>query len=307
VRDGDDTQKKKWFSRKKKPSLSPSTVSRPPSTASFGSSKRKPSSLGKSLDDDLPARESIGTPPLQDTNLPSTPDGQSRSTTPDIPVHAGFDLKAIKDMIGESEKNPEELQVPRPSRIHSSPVISQLDSAPPVSESSVTRAVPAREPTELPVTPRGNLSATFATSLSLHSGPDEGDDNQGTLAAANYFGSRDDLAYASSTLNVSTVPQISLGGNEGSMWSPPSLEKRAEFVNPFATNTVSFSNPNGTIRGSSFSHDLQHTYSPESGSSPSLSFGGVDGTITLQDMGQDPWKITAGDSKKTPNYLSNPW
>jgi hypothetical protein len=307
VRDGDDTQKKKWFSRKKKPSLSPSTVSRPPSTASFGSSKRKPSSLGKSLDDDLPARESIGTPPLQDTNLPSTPDGQSRSTTPDIPVHAGFDLKAIKDMIGESEKNPEELQVPRPSRIHSSPVISQLDSAPPVSESSVTRAVSAREPTELPVTPRGNLNATFATSLSLHSGPDEGDDNQGTLAAANYFGSRDDLAYASSTLNVSTVPQISLGGNEGSMWSPPSLEKRAEFVNPFATNTVSFGNPNGMIRGSSFSHDLQHTYSPESGSSPSLSFGGVDGTITLQDMGQDPWKITAGDSKKAPNYLSNPW
>jgi len=288
VRDGDDTQKKKWFSRKKKPSLSPSLVSRPPSTASFGSSKRKPSSLGKSPDDDLPARVSTGTPPLQDINLPSTPDGQSlRSTTPDIPVHAGFDLKAIKDMIGESEKNPEELQVPRPSRIHSSPVISELDSAPPASASSVTRAVSARKLTESSVAPHGDSSAMFATFPSPHSG-------------------RDDLAYASSTLNVSTVPQISLGRNEGSIWSP-SLEKRAELVNPFATNTVSFGNPNGSMRGSSFSHDLQHTYSPESDSSPSLSFGGVDGTITLQNMGQDPWKITAGDSKKTPNYLSNPW
>lgn len=212
-------------------------------------------------------------------------------------------------MIGESEQNPEELQVPRPTRIHSSPVILQIDSAPPASASSVTRAVSAKKLTESPVAPHGDLSATFATSLSLHSGPlpDEGDDNQGIFAAANDFGSRDDLAYASSTLNVPTIPQISPGGNEGSIWSPPSLEKRAEFVNPFAINTMSFGNPNGSMRGSSFSHDLQHTYSPESGSSPSLSFGGVDGTITLQDMGQDPWKINTGESKKTPNYLSNPW
>jgi hypothetical protein len=27
----------------------------------------------------------------------------------------------------------------------------------------------------------------------------------------------------------------------------------------------------------------------------------------LQSMGRDPWSIPAGDPKKTPNYLANPW
>jgi hypothetical protein len=27
----------------------------------------------------------------------------------------------------------------------------------------------------------------------------------------------------------------------------------------------------------------------------------------LQGMGRDPWSIPAGDPKKTPNYLANPW
>jgi hypothetical protein len=35
VREGDHTQKKRWFSRKKTPSTSRTPVSRPPSTASF--------------------------------------------------------------------------------------------------------------------------------------------------------------------------------------------------------------------------------------------------------------------------------
>ena len=306
MKDGDDLQKKKWFSRKKKPSLSPNTVSRPPSTASFGSSRRKPSSLA-STDDGLPARESIETPPPQDTNVPpiQTSDGQPlRAPTPDIPVHAGFDLKAIKDMIGESEKNPEELQVPQNSRVQSSPAMSQSDSAPP---DLATRAVSARKPIESPVAPHADMSATFATSLSLHSGPDVSDSSQGVLPGANDLGSRDDLASASSaTPHATTIPQISFGANEGSIWSPPSVEKRsAAFVNPFATNGVSLGNTSGSIRSSSFSDDLHNSYSPESGSSASLSFGGADGTITLQDM--DLWKIPVGDSKKTPSYLSNPW
>lgn len=305
MRDGDDTQKKKWFSRKKKPTLSPTTVSRPPSTASFGSTRRKFSSLRKSLDDDLPARESTGTPPRQDTNPHSTDSSDGQSSTADIPVHAGFDLKAIKDMIGESEENPEELQVPQFSRIDTPPVLSQSNSTPPNSDN---RTVSARTPTEspMPVAPHADWSATFATSLSLHNGPDVGDDSQGMLPVANDLGSQDDPIYASSAApHTSTIPQISFGGNEGSIWSPPSLEKRSPaFVNTFTTNPVSFGDRSGSIRSSSISHD---TYSPETSSSASLSFGGADGTITLQDMGQGPWNIPAGDSKKTPSYLSNPW
>jgi len=307
VRDGDDTQKKRWFSRKKKPSPSPTVVSRPPSM-SFGSSTRKSSSLKKSLDDgDLPARESTGTPPLPVTNPASlqVADGQSRSSAADVPVHAGFDLKAIKEMIEESGENPEELQVPPSSRIHSPPVVSRSDSASP---DSVNRIVSARIPTASPVAPHADLSATFATSLSLHSGSDVDDDSQGMPPVATDIGSKEDLAYTSSaTAHTSTIPQTFFSGNEGLIWSPPPLEKRSPaFVDPFATNSVLLDNPNGSIRDSSFSHV---PYSPEMNSSALLSFGGVDGTITSQDLGQDPWNIPAGGAKKTktPNYLSNPW
>ncbi|KAG1742698.1 uncharacterized protein EDB91DRAFT_1081331 [Suillus paluster] len=305
VREGDDTQKKKWFSRKKKPSVSPTPVSRPPSTASFASSRRKPSSLGKSTDDDLPIRESTGTPPPQYTNPHSiqTSDGQSSSSSTDIPVHAGFDLKAIEDMIRQSEKTPEELQ---PSRIHSSPVASQSESAPPAYTRSITHVA---NPIELSVTDidtNTELSATLATSLSLHNVPDVGDDvdnGQDMPPLANGLGSADDLIYPSSATSPPTsIPQISFGGSETSIWSPPLLEKRTSpFGNPFVANAVSFG------KSSSSTNDLHSTFSPASDPSASLSFGGTDGTITSQGMGRDPWSIPVGDPKKSPNYLANPW
>ncbi|KAG0697731.1 hypothetical protein DFH29DRAFT_944782 [Suillus ampliporus] len=305
VREGDDIQKKKWFSRKKKPSVLPAPVSRPPSTASFASSRRKPSSLGKQTDDDLPIRESTRSPPPQDTNPHSiqTSDDQSPSSSADIPVHAGFDLKAIKEMIRESERTPEEMQAPQPSRIYSSSVVSQSGSAPPAYTRSVTHVA---NPTELSVADINSDADLSATSLSLHSVPDisdDVDDGQDMPPLANGLGSADDLTYPSSATSPPTsVPQISFGGSEASIWSPPPLEKRTSpFGNPFATNAVSFGN------SSRSTNDLHSTFSPASSASASLSFGGTDGAITLQGTGRDPWSIPVGEPKKTPNYLANPW
>ncbi|KAG2066994.1 DUF726-domain-containing protein [Suillus decipiens] len=290
VREGDHTQKKKWFSRKKRPSTSSTPVSRPPSTSSFASSRRKPSSLGKPPDDDdEPPRESTGTPPSQNTNPRSTQPsgGRSPSSSTDIPVHAGFDLKAIKDMIGQSEKTPEEMQIPQPS-LYSSLVVSQSESAPPAYTITPTHHV-------------ANPSLYVAdvhsstTSLSLHHVPDSGDDEQGMPPVADGLGLPDHLSYPSSATPPTFIPQISFGRNETSIWPPPE-NKNSLFGNPFAGSAVSFENSN----------DLHRT-SAVAGPSASLSFGGTDGTITFQGMGQDPWSIPVGDPKKTPNYLTNPW
>ncbi|KAG2140167.1 hypothetical protein DEU56DRAFT_799059 [Suillus clintonianus] len=308
VKEGDNTQKKKWFSRKKKSSVSPAPVSRPPSTASFASSRRKPSFLGKVTDDDdEPPRESTESSPPQSTN-PQPSDGQSPSSSTDITVHAGFDLKAIKDMIGESEKNPEEMQVPlnQPSRNHASPVVSQSELAPPAYTSAPTHVANPSGLSVADFNSNAGLSATFATSLSLHHVPDTGDDvdgDQGMPPVANDIGSSDYLSYPSSaTSPYTSIPQISFGGSEESKWAPSLQESRTSpFGNPFAASTVSFEN------SSRSTNDLHSAFSPASGPSASLSFGGTDGTITLQGRGRDPWSIPVGDPKKPPNYLANPW
>jgi len=306
VREGDHTQKKRWFSRKKTPSTSRTPVSRPPSTASFASSRRKPSSLGKpNDDDDEPPRESTGTPPPQNTNpyLTQPSGGRSPSSSTDIPVHAGFDLKAIKDMIGQSEKTPEEMQVPQPSQIHSSLSVSRSESAPPAYTLAPTHDANNTGLYVTDVHSSAGLSATFATSLSLHHVPgssDDGDDDQGMPSIADGLGSPDHLNYPSSASSLHTpIPQIS---SETSIWSPPIPENRlSPFGNPFAGGAVSFEN------SSRSTNDLHRT-SPVAGpSAASLSFGGTDGTITLHGMGRDPWSIPVGDPKKTPNYLANPW
>ncbi|KAG2116328.1 hypothetical protein BD769DRAFT_1486018 [Suillus cothurnatus] len=176
-------------------------------------------------------------------------------------------------------KTPEEMQVPQPSQIHSSlSVMTDVHSS-------------------------AGLSATFATSLSLHHVPgssDDGDDDQGMPSIADGLGSPDHLNYPSSASSLHTpIPQIS---SETSIWSPPIPENRlSPFGNPFAGGAVSFEN------SSRSTNDLHRT-SPVAGpSAASLSFGGTDGTITLHGMGRDPWSIPVGDPKKTPNYLANPW
>ncbi|KAG2364790.1 hypothetical protein BDR07DRAFT_1278818 [Suillus spraguei] len=295
VREGDHTQKKKWFSRKKRPSTSPAPVSRPPSTTSFASSRRKPSSLGKPPDDDdEPPRESTGTPPPHNTNPHSTQPsgGRSPSSSTDVPVRAGFDLKAIKDMIGQSEKTPEEMQIPQPSQIYSSLVVSQSESAPPAYTITPTHHV--ANPS-LYVADVHSSAGLRASSLSLHHVPDSGDDEQGIPPVSDGLGLPDHPSYPSSATPPTSIPQISLGKNERSIWPPPE-NRNSLFGNPFAGSPVLFENSN----------DL-HGTSAAAGPSASLSFGGTDGTITLQGMGQDPWGIPVGDPKKTPNYLTNPW
>ncbi|KAH7926855.1 DUF726-domain-containing protein [Leucogyrophana mollusca] len=314
-----ESEKKGWFSRKKKKSSLPSSsTSRPPSTNSFGSSRRKgASSTGKVSDDDLPPRtDTTEFPAPRDADTLSTEPPAYEPPIPDIPTHAGFDLHAIKEMIGKAETNPEELQVPQPNHFQSPPV-------PPPSSRSTPPLLPTtrRQSGETdasvagPSTPR-DFSASFSRSVSLQdvhpvaSGEVSPSAEEEPLSVMEGPGFSNAPPYSFSTTPRPPSPQLSFGGSDGSIWSPGPVRKSpgAAFGNPFgmSTDTLAFGKTRrGSITPTSHPHDPFVSYSSASASSASLSFGGADGTITFQGMEQDPWSAPI-DSKK-PSYHSNPW
>lgn len=135
VREGEeDTKKRGWFSRRKKKSATPAArVSRPPSTTSLSFEKKPRSSQSSVVDDQLPPREATSSPIPSVASRPATPGLEPSPATPlpaaapedgdvsaaVLPVHAGFNFEAMKEIIGKAEANPAELQVPAPSRFSS--------------------------------------------------------------------------------------------------------------------------------------------------------------------------------------------
>jgi len=111
VREDEDTKKKGWFSRKSKSKTSSKTVTRPPGATSRHSTGSSKSSIES---DDLPERLGSKSPPS--TPGPAGPEDSQSS----IPIHAGFDLKAIQEVI-QSEAGDlgaaSNLRTPQPQRL----------------------------------------------------------------------------------------------------------------------------------------------------------------------------------------------
>ncbi|KIK94425.1 hypothetical protein PAXRUDRAFT_142885 [Paxillus rubicundulus Ve08.2h10] len=324
-----ELQKKGWFSKRKKKGPQPASLaSRPPSAASFGSSRRRPLNLSsKSHHDDLPPRmdTTIPSPPPVDAK-PTLAERDSLDSTPDVPVHAGFDLAAIKEMIGEVERHPEQLVVqPNPDQGASAllPTPRSISIAPPPSISRAgtipEKPVPYDEDTD--TVHRGSpssLSGTFATSVSLQEKDPymkpamSREDDQEMVSPKNGLSFSNTLSY-SSTTSPPDQPQISFGGSGGSIWSssiPVENVFTTAFGNPFATSTGTdlFSFRNGV--GSPPIPQSRHPFTtyPTSPASPSLSFGSSDGTITLQGVESDPWGAPSEPQKTTSSaFSSNPW
>ncbi|EGO05386.1 hypothetical protein SERLA73DRAFT_101203 [Serpula lacrymans var. lacrymans S7.3] len=333
-------QKKSWFSRKKKKVSLPSTsISRPPSSTPTSHSRHKAMSSEKITDDDLPPREHARTPVSPNAEGATVPEpNQPRSTSPDIPAHAGFDFSAIKNIIGQAEHHPDELRVPpQPNRIHTPQTLpgrsesAPLHAQPEDSSRSATPVVglstdlPSDEPADL--TSASTLSTGFARSLSLrdvnsgYSGPMTSYQHQGAeLTTKDNISDTSPLtpSYPTSytTPQSSLTPELSFGRSDGSIWSAsPSRQEpnNTAFGNPFAssTDTLSFgSTKNGSITtfGNYMSSAPQSSFALPYSAAPSnsLSFGGADGSITLSGAEQDPWS-TPVESKKTSSYHSNPW
>lgn len=357
VREGEeDTKKRGWFSRKKKTSTAPAArVSRPPSASTFSFHKKQRSSLSNAADDDLPPREAASSPVPSATPNPQTEVPLATPTTSEavpaephvddgdlsnaaIPAHAGFNFMAIKEVIGKAETNPAELQLP-PSvssishRLH--PPTYRSESVPLPSPGSpdatpTTRAsfdVRREEPIAGPSSYSSGHSLSRTRSLSqLH-------DEDGAGSSSSYDAG---IPPPSSGTPLFSRPSAApFGANQGSIWPGTDHEITPTFNafgdyrapssrDPLASReTLSFgagsvpsldSSSFGSF-GSNTTARSPFTVPPEA----SLSFGGVDGSITFSpsplSMERDPWGVgtrafSAGGGGKKPASSPldlNPW
>lgn len=137
VREGEEYPKKKsWFSRAKSSGHTPSTsTSRPPSASSYRTHKRGAQAAPSATtieDEDLPPRTT--TPTLQSgAQTPTSPGVDS-----ELPAHAGFDLAAMKAVIGDKERNTLEGAVVPPTILNNA--ASQFSPPPPHTDVSALRS-----------------------------------------------------------------------------------------------------------------------------------------------------------------------
>ncbi|KAI6031119.1 hypothetical protein PISMIDRAFT_671726 [Pisolithus microcarpus 441] len=308
-----DSQKKGWFSRKKKQAPAKSSrVSRPPFTSAAG--PRTKSSLSKPSEDELPPRTDVTDSPAYQPATDATataPDRESIDSTPEIPSHAGFDLGAIRRAIGESQHHPEELHIPQPgpSKVQAKftplavrwPAISAPHSPLPLPEDlTLARdsSVSNRSQSVL-----GSLDTRFASTLSLRDGSAGDDDKAGVLENDN---DDDDVARSTSTSNpprgspgisYSAAEEESIWPSNGPVANSTGITTLA-FENPFGTSTDVLSR-GASSTGQSGTHGIRDP-------SASLSFGSLDGRITLHGgVEQDPWNTP--ETNKSLSYFSNPW
>ncbi|CDO73397.1 hypothetical protein BN946_scf185013.g31 [Trametes cinnabarina] len=315
IREGEETKKRSWFGRRKKKSSTASQpVSRPPSTATFGHS-RKSGSQSSQADDELPPREGPTTPQSQPAaQSPSSPptahdDGDVASA--EIPAHAGFDFAAIKEVLGNADKA-EELRVPAPSRFpppsFHPPTLRTESAPPPVPDSPPAGTRKARPSLDLPPVA---FDHERNRSLSLN---DVSDDLEADMTSFGHNAS-------------SRAPVLSFGGSDGSIWQAQQPDPTATFgafgahQMPSAFSSLRsadvLSNPflgglNG-LRSDGLPAIPDDSFAAPAGI-PSLSFGGVDGSISFGSSSPSSrpsaWDIGTpyGSSKKSSSTLDlNPW
>ncbi|KAM5539970.1 hypothetical protein V8D89_006473 [Ganoderma adspersum] len=342
VKEGEEKEKKGWFGRKKKTSSMSQSVSRPPSSATFGTPKTR-TSQDATDDDDLPPRESAATPTLPSavSQVLTPPKSPSTSTPHEgdlgssaIPVHAGFDFAAIQHVLAKSESNPEEIRAPQATRLPPpsiAPPTQRTGSAPPpilepprsplTPKPRVSHDLPPTahedEAVAGPSNPRTGLSPMMPRSLSLNN-----------VSAAEEA----DLPSFDTPTSSARQPTLTFAGNDGSFWPPndpdpmptsygalrgyqmPSnlsaMPSTDVLSNPFA------SAESGGLRSDGLPAPPNNPFA--SAASPGLSFGGMDGSITFSpsattpSLSRDPWAIGnpyhGGKKQPTSSTLDlNPW
>ncbi|KAG7451899.1 DUF726-domain-containing protein [Guyanagaster necrorhizus] len=297
VREEDTSKKKGWFSRKSKTSKL-QHVSRPPGGPS--SYSRKPSGPASmpagSVDNDLPPRIDSSTPVA---SPPSTPQRDTASPGPDIPIHAGFDFAAIKEMI-ESSEHPEQAvssapiaapPIPPPTnRTESMPQAKRWPSLTPGPSTSRSPSPPQKD----------EMSSVFSRSMSFNDANDSDVEDEPSRSP------HASLPFSPPSYSQSPPPS-SFGVNDS--WSgPPSRTTTLSSFNNYSYTLPTYSTSAASLSQNPFASSLATP--PDAGA---LSFGDVDGSITTAspaDVG-DPWSIPThvGRRKNTggTDYSSNPW
>lgn len=275
VKEDDEPEKKRWFSRTKKSSI-PSNVSRPPFASPSPLSRTPRASEDSTVNDDLPPRTKVDTP----EQAP-----EAANSTPNLPLRAGFDFDAIKSVLGKAELNSAELQMPQPNRFpppHIPPPTQRSESTP----RPVSPPYPPRSSLDSPymdaltVTPGSHtdLTSAFSNSVSLEdTQPDEEPSSHPSALTPRPLPSLPDLSFA--------------GSNGGTPWSADTSQGE---ILTASSATEPLARPFGYHVHGHFS-----TFS-----SPAISFGGTDGSIT-----SDPWNTPAHlvSDKRRAGFNANPW
>ncbi|KAH8981454.1 hypothetical protein EDB86DRAFT_431573 [Lactarius hatsudake] len=224
VREGEEVQKKGWFS-KSKPSSPLPTASRPPSAASVGQTLKSKHHAGDDVG--LPPREGKTTPTA--TLSPPTPrtDKQQADATGDLaelPAHAGFDLAAMRAVVdgieqGKASRHASQLEIPPPPL---PPVMSAERPSPPATKSQgLTPTIEQLSPTHDPTT-------TAVSELTS----DEPRSFRGIHDALPLSESEEDATppLGSPSLSLSRPTgdlALSSAGYDGVSWTPVSADKEA--------------------------------------------------------------------------------
>lgn len=306
MKEEEEPKKTGWFSRKS--STPTPRVSRPPSTTSYARKAQK--STSQTSNDDLPPR--MESRHSMASNSSTSGQSEAGDSKPHLPLHAGFDFNAIKEVLGKSELNPEELKI-RDDKHFAAPFIppptQRSESAPPPAyQLSPNTSIPSRlsldSSEENLGKPRDDLIPTFSRSMSL----DSGDNDYNSDESTSYPPPRETPSGPSSFHTPQGSPRhgrgptLSFAGNDGSLWaSAPEPEKFVFGAGP--------STPFGASPLPSTTYPYSNPFAGPSLPDTGLSFGGADGSITST-LGPvaDPWSIPSDiDRKKAPTFNSNPW
>ncbi|KAF9449991.1 DUF726-domain-containing protein [Macrolepiota fuliginosa MF-IS2] len=373
VREDEKQQKKSWFGRRK-PSTQTQHASRPPTASSYA--KPKAPSTAESTaapaggaiatataatqdddDDDLPPRmespmgehkprtssditaSGSSTPriPTTPTKSASTPATEEDVAIAHIPKHAGFNLTAMRDIVGQAQERPSELDIPASSATSNfrSKDNSSLGPRTQVVESraeakrSVSVPVPVR-PTEVMEDERNGLAREFAKSFSLKGEPVSR--TQTNPFGSGSYRSQDSLSSKGPALRFEDAFDTPAWGPSASTASSPPIGATtaggrgadAYVLGGYRPSFASSSMPSGVqnpFATSSYSPSLNdYGYNGAggfSGGDAGLSFGSSDGTITNSSGGGfgghgDPWAIPGDLGKKSSGasstgFSSNPW
>lgn len=333
MKDDGTTQKKGWFGRKKTPVTPPQKVSRPPSASSFTPYRRKSQVPEVNVtDDDLPPREELpkrtGSPePLspqtekgKETQETADGNGDAKGPTPTVPLHAGFDFEAIKDVLRENKGGeggkpstfslnpvPEHMIPPASPITRSGSAPPYTSTHPPSSHSQLSQSFTRDDDADYDGVSDA-LTPAFSRSLSLSDTPSTGINN--SFTSLNALGPDVPTKSPPST----NSPSLSFGGYDGSIWRAPPNDV---YQSGAAASTPSLSPlGDGRANGSYGYLSSPPTINPFVSQS-SLSFGGPEGTIGYvpstsivpsSNNQADPWSSSLTRGKKPTNGLnSNPW
>ncbi|KAF8971813.1 hypothetical protein BDZ97DRAFT_1723539 [Flammula alnicola] len=353
----EDTQKKSgWFSQKKTNTAPQKYVSRPPSTATFANVKKQQqpdgpaskavSTTAAEADDDLPPRmgsssaDPSASPRPEPLKLPgsgrntpvpsrpSTPSNDPSASSSNLPLHAGFDLNAIKNVLQEVEHDSSKSsQAPRTpanfilGRLGTPPMASpsvRSQSTPPVQvpdinvnarSSSLDGHGNLQQPQETSSSPvdystRDDLTPSFSRSFSASSRLDEN--------SASYPLS---TSYSSSSL---AKPSFNNFDEPGFAYSARtttnSLSLPDDIIPTWDASTSSLHIPSSSTRPSYSMPSPPSILNPFASNitqAPSLSFGTSDGSIVgSSGVQSDSWSIPPlGVKKKSTmdGFNANPW